>query len=101
MGNIKTWLVDAETRTGEQIEAIVVGVHSNRKPKPFENKIISREEGLAILDRDYDSGHGGAGRRPMYAWSKSRVYFINEYDGATGLGSVPRHPVDVEPKMGG
>jgi len=109
MGNIKVWLEDAERRTGERIEAIVVGMHYNdpdkysstRSPKPNENKVLSREDGLAILDQDYDNGYGGADCYPMYAWTKSFVYFINEYDGATALGSVPRAPIDCKPEFCG
>lgn len=109
MGNIAKWLKDAEKRTGEQIEAIVVGQHDNAPDKysgnravpADENVILSREVGLAKLDQDYHSGYGGADCYPMYAWTKSRIYFVGEYDGATGLNSVPRNPINCKPNFSG
>jgi hypothetical protein len=105
MANIKDWLLEAETRTGEQIEAIVVGEHDNAgwdtPAAADENVLLSREAGLAKLDQEYDNGYGGADCFPMFAWTKSRVYFITEYDGSTGLASLPRNPVACEPGFGG
>lgn len=109
MGNIRKWLENAEAATGETIEAIVVGPHynapdkwsANPKVKADENRVLSREDGLKKLDQDYDDGYGGADCFPMYAWTKSRVYFIHEYDGSTGLSSVPRNPVDCSPEFSG
>lgn len=108
MANIAKWLQDVEARTGEKIEAIVVGKHDNdpdrwsrdRVAPPGENVILSREDGLKKLDQEYDSGYGGADCFPMYAWTQSFVYLIGEYDGATGLHSVPRNPVNCEPEFG-
>ena len=109
MANIRKWLEDAEAKSGEKIEAIVVGQHYNRpnkysgedEPEANENIVLSREVGLEKLDQEYDSGFGGADCYPMYAWSATRVYFINEYDGSTGLNWVPRQPVACEPDFGG
>lgn len=104
LDNIKRYLEDAEKQSGETIEAIVVGVHDDRRwdekdPLPDENVILSREAGMAKLDEEYDSGYGGADCYPMYAWSKSWVFFIHEYDGATSLASVPRHPIATKPEF--
>lgn len=33
----------------------------------------------------------------FYAWTTERVIFIYEYDGATGLASIPRHPSTETP----
>lgn len=109
MANIKEWLVAAEQEAGETIEAIVVGEHDDdkwstsgdRRPEHQRNVILSRADGLALLDEEYDSGYGGADCFPMYAWSASWVWFIGEYDGATGLASVPRNPVSCEPQFSG
>ena len=106
MANIKVWLEEAEKRYGEMIEAIVVGQHDNVPwPKPNleadEGVVLSREVGLAKLDQEYNNGYGGAGCYPMYAWTKSRVFFIGEYDGSTGLSHLPRNPIDCEPHFSG
>ena len=105
MANIKDWLLDAEKSSGESIEAIVVGKHDRAGWRadalPDENIILSRDVGLAKLDQNYDNGYGGADCFPMYAWTKSFVYFIGEYDGATGLSEVPRNPIACEPKFSG
>jgi hypothetical protein len=107
MGNIATWLRKFESEFGELIEAVVVGVHDNRRygadsaPLPDENVILSRAAGLAKLDQDHDDGYGGADCFPMYAWTASRVAFIGEYDGATSLSWVPRHPIACAPGFSG
>lgn len=103
--NIRKWLEEAEAATGERIEAIVVGKHDkagySASPQADENIILSREAGLAKLDEDYDNGYGGADCYPMYAWTPTRIYFIAEYDGATGPNWVPRNPVAIEPSFSG
>jgi len=105
MANIKEWLIAVEQKFGEPIEAIVVGKHDDRTygDKAFadENIILSRQDGLAKLDAEYDNGYGGADCFPMYAWTASRVFFIREYDGSTGISSVPRAPVACEPEFDG
>lgn len=103
--NIRKWLEEVETKYGEPVEAIIVGQHDRQRHREEheadENIILTREAGLAKLDQDYDNGYGGADCYPMYAWTKSRVFFIAEYDGATGLAHVPRNPIEGEPDFSG
>lgn len=108
MGNIANWLRDAEQRTGEQIETVVIGRHDcdrytddDRRPVEQRDVLLSRDAGLALLDVEYDDGFGGADCFPMYAWCAPWVYFISEYDGSTNLSCVPRNPVDCEPALNG
>ena len=105
MGNLRKWLEEAEQHYGETIEALVVGPHDDRSysdpPKPDENIILSREAGLAKVDLDYDNGYGGADCYPLYAWTASRVFFVHEYDGSTGLCWAPRNPMALEPEFSG
>lgn len=107
MANIREWLEEAEAFYGERIEAIVVGVHYDRrygaddKPHADENVVLSREDGLKKLDQEYENDFGGADCYPMFAWTASRVFMIHEYDGATGPTYVPRNPVPCEPEFGG
>lgn len=90
-GNVREWLEEAESRFGEQIEAIVC---SN-------NAVLSRDEGLAKLDRTIHADHGSIDSPPMYAWSASRVFFIHEYDGQLRLAWLPRNPATDAPEFGG
>lgn len=110
MGNIATWLRKAEELHGETIESIVVGPHDNddlwygedRRPENQRDVLLSREDGLKLLDVDYDHGFGGADCFRIYAWTPNRVFFMHEYDGATSLNWVPRNPTpDIQPTFGG
>jgi hypothetical protein len=106
MANIKKWLEDAVLEYGEPIEAIVVGRHYGLRwdeglKLDNENIVLSVEEGLSKLDQEFDDGFGGADCFPMYAWTKTRVFFIGEYDGSTELEWVPRHPIAIAPTFSG
>lgn len=46
----------------------------------------------AELIRQFDPGYGGAEGTAFTIWTKERVYFPTEYDGAEGVGWVNRHP---------
>jgi hypothetical protein len=106
LSNLRETLEAYEEQYGEPIEAMVVGKHDDRKyddkePLADENVILSREDGLRKVDQRYDSGYGGADCFPLYAWTKSRIFFVHEYDGATNINYVPRNPVAIEPDFGG
>lgn len=53
------------------------------------------------LDREYDTGFGGAECWAIYAWTPTRVLFVDVYDGATSIQSVPRNPIACRPTMPG
>jgi len=116
--NIRMWLEMAEAETGEQIEAIVVGKVPRCWPgdaeeddteaadgldddsSSEESQVMTRQDGLAKMD---DFFHDGSPRFPMFAWTKTRVYFINrddEYNTVT-LSFVPRNPVISRPIFNG
>lgn len=104
MDNIARDLRKFETEYGELIEAIVVGKHSSRwlskdLPLPDENVVLSRDAGLAKLDREDNSGRGEG--FPMYAWTASYIFFIVEYQGATTMACLPRNPIACAPETGG
>lgn len=107
MANLRRSLENAEERYGERIEAMIVGPHDSMRfgddegHLPDECVILSREAGLAKVDQDYNDGYGGADCFPLYAWTKSRVFYVSEYDGSTGLDWLPRHPMVCEPQFGG
>lgn len=106
MENISKWLKNAIEKYGEPLEAIVVGPHDKRRyddPTVVsdENVILTPEDGLKKLDVEYDAGFGGADCYPMYAWTKSRVFWVAEYDGATSLAWAPRNPTAIKPQFSG
>lgn len=45
------------------------------------------------LDVPFNDGHGAARGCSFRLWTKDRVYFSHEYDGAESVCSVQRHPV--------
>lgn len=56
----------------------------------------------AGLDRRFDCGLGGVRGAPFTLWTKARVYFPAQYDGAEWVASVPREPCDeVSHHVGG
>ena len=112
MANHKTALLAFEASLSEQIEKIVIGTHYKdrwsfskdntnnvRLPEHQRNVLLSREEGLEILDEEYDSGYGGADCFPFYAWSANHFFTVSEYDGSTHVSAWPRHPVNIAPEM--
>lgn len=105
LANLSKELQTLVAKDGESIEAIVVGKHDKaRYGAPAgddENVLIPVEAGLAKIDQDYDAGYGGADCYPFYAWTQTKVWFVAEYDGATCLTWVPRHPIDLEPEFSG
>src|SRR5690606_25316592 len=106
MANLREWLEQAETKYGEHIESMVVGQHYRDRwgsgpALPDENVLLDRDAGLAKVDQEYDNGYGGADCFPLYAWTASRVFFVTEYDGATGLSYIPRNPTACEPRFDG
>jgi len=101
-GNLKRWVLEAAG--GEEIEAVVVGwsewSDGGVDPGPLANKVAKWSEVEALLDFDFYSGYGGAqcnAINAIYAWTKSWVIAVSEYDGATGISKLPRNPMACEP----
>lgn len=70
-------------------------------PREFFERVQLWADARPWLDREYDTGFGGADCWPLYLWTPTRVVFVHEYDGATGVVSVPRNPVPGRPGYGG
>ncbi|KKM99808.1 hypothetical protein LCGC14_1144250 [marine sediment metagenome] len=105
-----TFAEDIEEAVGkESIQAIVIGKLGDHWEEPsYDSRNIPRskcvlvlnwEEARPLLNYEYDDGFGGADCHAIYVWTRTRVFFVSEYDGATGIASVPRNPIDVQPKM--
>ncbi len=70
-------------------------------PPAYVGTVLSWVDARPILDYDYNSGFGGADCHAAYAWTETRVLFVHEYDGATGIQWVPRNPAYGAPDYGG
>jgi len=94
-----------EALKGEAVEGIVVGRHgdvwSMEESRPESYPLQSWQEARVHLDYEYDEGFGGADCHAIYLWTSTRVLFVAEYDGATSIASIPRHPQQAYPRMSG
>lgn len=74
---------------------------AERSNRPLYGKLISWDVARPVLDYEYDNGYDGADCHAVYAWTETQVLFVSEYDGATGINSIPRNPTACEPSFGG
>ena len=86
-----------EAACGEPIEAIAVSISrgwsAGRQPdRDLGASPVPWEIAAPVLDYEYDNGFGGQDCHDIHAWTATRVLFVHEYDGATSVESVPRHP---------
>ena len=51
---------------------------------------------LEVEDWTFDGGFGAQECYSVYAWTPNFVIVVQEYDGATCLNKIPRHPFDYE-----
>lgn len=108
---LEEWILNCSL--GEFIEGVVIGKHPDvyegdtydeddvqtkkgflRQPL---NRVLTWEEAREHLRYKFDSGYGGAECNPVYVWTRTRVLFVHEYDGSTGMHHVPRFPMNIEP----
>ena len=101
----------AELHPDEIVEAIVFGAWEGEmwgdlaKP-PVSNThqchIMTLKEAEPIMQNWHlNTGFGGADCYATYVWTNQRVFWVHEYDGSTGLRSMPRNPVHCKPVMSG
>lgn len=108
MGNLKQWLlVEAGD---EEIEAVVIGdmgwqdYLSEQVPNYAEQpkgEVLTWGEAVKWIDYEFDGGYGAPECNAVWAWTKSWVIHIVQYDGATWPAAIPRHPIDIMPTMEG
>jgi len=102
MSNFKRDIVNA-MELGESIEAIQVMEHMGYEAEQahitegiYEGQQVKRC--LDLLDYEYNDGYGSANCHRVYIFTKTKVHYINEYDGSTQICCVPRHPEVVNPR---
>ena len=112
MSNLKQWILRAAD--GESIEAIVIGKPTQATVIPPKvnatwarqddskfNKVLTWQEAEPLIDYPFDSSYGLPRCHAVTAWTKSRVIFISQYNGATSIEYAPRNPVNHMPSMPG
>lgn len=90
----------------EVVEAIVFGAwgwgEDRDLPKEYIGKVLSLEAAEPHMQSwNFNGGFGSPECYATYIWTNERVIWITQYDGATGLDSMPRNPSDIVPNMPG
>ena len=100
MTTLKQW-IDEMLEKGEKVEAIIFGecYYGADNIAPID-KVLTLKEAVEQMSVGFDSGYGSAGCPPMTVWTDKNIFIITEYDGATGLMSIPRNPTNYEPSYG-
>lgn len=101
MTNLKKSFEDAAAASGDKLLVAVVGWHDDAderwgnytKQFPVEPWADASKK----IDYEYDSGFGGADCHAVVAWGERYVYYVHEYDGATGIQKMPRNPEPCAP----
>lgn len=104
-----------EYAAGEPIEAIIFGHWQGASrhwvnedpieaiiPASMRGKPLTLEEAKPFLqDFAIAGGYGLPDTYALYAYTPTHIIFIEQYDGATNLTRVPRHPCECTPHMPG
>jgi hypothetical protein len=90
-----------QAANGEEIEKVVLRHNYKQALQAFTGKLLDWEQAKALLDYEFITGFGTRGADPLYAWTRSRIIFVNNYDGACRISFLPRNPVKTLPEYGG
>lgn len=105
MSNAYEELVEALSE-GERVEAVVFGDYGwsgfkqppSEIPEELRGKPLTLEEAKPYMrDWSFCGGHGSPDCWMVYIWTNTNIYFVQEYDGATSLVSIPRNPCECIP----
>lgn len=91
---------DILNKVGDELDTAIIMVTSdscvrrkNRKfPKDLIDKPVLLKDVIDCFDYDFDDGYGGQECHDLFIWTKSKVFFIWEYDGSTHISFVQRNP---------
>ena len=65
-------------------------------------KVLTLEEATPYMEGwEFNGGFGAPECYATYIWTNKRVLWVTQYDGATALDAVPRHPEKTMPDMSG
>lgn len=106
-----TFADDIEQATGgEPIEAVVIGdmgwtvYGKDERHAPalaHKGELLTWDVARPLLDYVYDDGFGAPDCNAVYAWTATRVIYVVQYDGSTGIHWLPRNPTPTIPQMPG
>lgn len=100
MKSSRTLAAAIETLAGdERVRCCVVGKELGDDKIRWQlprDRLLPWAAARAGLDYHWDTGFGGADCPPVFAWTKSRLIVVHEYDGATHLGWYPLAPESSE-----
>jgi hypothetical protein len=103
-----TYAEDIETFIeGQTVRFVVIGdmgwsgYREDSKPEVKKNVVQTWAEARESLNYDYDTGFGAPDCHAIAAYTENYVIMCYQYDGATGLFSVPRNPTAETPEMPG
>jgi len=109
MANLVKWLL--EVAENEPIEAVVIGemgwgdYNSENVPNYDSHprgKVLSWEEAKPLLDYEFSRGFGAPECEAVWAYTKSWIIAIGQYDGSTWPYRIPRNPTEgIMPLMEG
>lgn len=101
---------------GERVEAIVFGGwggsdheelgygEPDPPPVPFDKRgvVLTLEEAKPLMQSwQFIGGYGSPDCYAVHIWTNTRVFWVTQYDGSTGLDSAPRNPTPHIPDMPG
>ena len=101
-GSLPADLDKAADRPSEEFYGFNEENLASRIPWNKRAVLLSPEEAEPLMN--FWSFYGGYGAPEAYAtyiWTNERVIWVTQYDGATGLSSMPRHPEPCTPNMPG
>jgi len=64
-------------------------------------KVMSLDEAKHFLSYEYESSYGAPKCHAVTMWTSDSIVFVVQYDGSTGVCSIPRNPTDHIPIMPG
>lgn len=95
----------------EIIEAVVFGPwgwdgYEEPEPPPvpedMRGKVLSWTDAAPLMHGwEFNTGYGAPNTYAVCVWTNRHVIFVSQYDGATWLHRVPRHPIEHIPDMPG
>lgn len=109
MANLVKWIEEVLERD-EIVEGVVIGQMGwgdyGKEAVPqydaqIKGRVLSWDEAKPMLDYEFDRGYGAPGCNAITVWTNTNIHFVTQYDGSTGLDSIPRSPVDYMPYMPG
>jgi hypothetical protein len=91
---------------GEPVQGIVVGDKGHPWLTEYvedrvTHPLMTWEEARPLLDYKCDHSYGVVRCHPIIIWTRTRIIYVECYDGATGLCDFPRHPVACTAYMPG